>query len=76
MKNINHIVTGKSHEGFEAIDTTENKSGFFDLPVQKACNHPEHNPPQHICIPPGKGFRHICPKCKKATVIIPPQVSC
>lgn len=47
--------------------------GFFDLPQSKICNHPEHYPPNHICIPQGKGYRHVCPSCGKVTVIVPQQ---
>lgn len=49
-------------------------SGFFDLPIKRQCFHPGHNPPSHICIPPGKGYRHVCPKCGQVTVITPQQV--
>ena len=45
------------------------KSGFFDLPVQEICTHSEHNPPTHLHIPPGKGYRHFCPQCGKETIL-------
>ena len=51
------------------------ESGFFDLPVKEKCTHPGHNPPSHLYIPPGKGYRHVCPGCKKETILIPPQIS-
>jgi hypothetical protein len=41
------------------------KSGFFDLPESKICMHPEHEPPGMIHIPYGKGYRHVCPACKR-----------
>lgn len=44
---------------------TPQKSGFFDLPVQQTCRHPEHEPPSMLYIPPGKGYRHVCPGCGK-----------
>ncbi len=50
------------------------KSGFFDLQKQDTCHDSEHNPPTHIHIPQGKGYRHVCPSCGKETVIIPQQV--
>jgi hypothetical protein len=56
------------------LPDSEKKSGFFDLPQQDICRDKEHNPPSHICIPQGKGYRHVCPSCGKETVIIPPQV--
>lgn len=52
-----------------------NKSGYFDLPKQQICNHPEHNPPTHLYIPPGKGYKHICPGCGKEKTIIPIQIT-
>ena len=45
------------------------KSGFEDAPSSKRCRHPEHNPPNHLYIPPGKQYRHICPGCGKEMVI-------
>lgn len=60
----------------EKVFTNPKKSGFFDLPDHdKKCNHPEHEPPSHICIPTGKGYRHICPSCGKETILIPPQIT-
>jgi hypothetical protein len=49
--------------------------GFFDLPKQQTCNHPEHEAPKHLCIPQGKGYRHICPKCGRVQEIIPQQIT-
>lgn len=57
------------------MSETQKKSGFFDLPKKKTCNHPEHNPPTHLHIPQGQGYIHICPGCKKEKVIVPPQFS-
>jgi predicted RNA-binding Zn-ribbon protein involved in translation (DUF1610 family) len=45
------------------------KSGFEDLPEEKRCSHPGHNPPTHLCIPPGKQYRHICPACGEEKVL-------
>jgi hypothetical protein len=51
------------------------QSGFYDLPEDiKGCNDPHHNPPMHIYIPQGKGYRHICPSCGKVFNLIPPQI--
>jgi hypothetical protein len=50
-------------------------SGFFDLPKDKTCKHPEHKPPMHINIPQGKGYRHVCPACGAESVLIPPQIT-
>lgn len=77
MKNINHIVTGKSHEGIEQINIpdAEEKGGFFDLPLPKRCNDPRHDPPMHLYIPQGKGYIHICPTCGRKATLIPTQIS-
>jgi predicted RNA-binding Zn-ribbon protein involved in translation (DUF1610 family) len=53
----------------------QKQGGFFDLPKVQTCKSNEHNPPTHIHIPQGKGFKHICPACGKETIIIPPQIS-
>lgn len=44
-------------------------SGFRDAPKEKQCRHPEHQPPLHLYIPPGKEYVHICPQCKQRTVL-------
>ena len=51
------------------------QSGFFDLPQKRGCSHPSHNPPTHIVIPQGKGYRHVCPQCGHRVDIVPPQVT-
>jgi hypothetical protein len=53
----------------------EKKGGFFPLPQDKTCKHPEHKPPMHICIPQEQGYRHVCPGCGKVTDLIPPQIT-
>lgn len=50
-------------------------NGIFDLPTDKTCRHPEHNPPTGICIPQGKGYKHVCPGCGESRVLIPVQFS-
>jgi hypothetical protein len=60
---------------FPYFNTPNEKGGFFDLPNKKMCNHPEHNPPTHLHIPQGKGYKHLCPACKKSTIVIPPQIT-
>lgn len=51
----------------------EIKSTFFDLPPDQTCIHPEHEPPSGLYIPPGKGYRHVCPGCKTVKDLIPPS---
>ena len=55
----------------------DKQDGFFDLdlPLSNKCKHPSHEPPSMLYIPPGKGYRHICPNCGKITDLIPPQIS-
>lgn len=53
----------------------KNKSGFFDLPEINICKDSEHNPPTHLYIPPGKGYKHVCPSCNRVVYITPPQIS-
>ena len=52
----------------------EEEGGFFDLPKEETCNHVGHEPPKHLNIPPGKGYRHKCPGCGKLTEIRPLQI--
>lgn len=51
-----------------------NKSGFFDLPISTICRNPEHNPPTHLYIPPGKGYKHVCPGCGHVIILSSPTV--
>lgn len=52
----------------------KDKSGFFDLPQFENCTDPEHDPPTHLQIPQGKGYRHVCPSCGKTVIIKPLQI--
>ena len=54
---------------------TGKKGGFFKLEELQPCTSPQHNPPSHLYIPSGKGYRHVCPHCHKETIIKPLQVS-
>lgn len=39
----------------------------------QVCNHPEHNPPGLISLPPGI-YEHTCPRCgRKQTFIVRPN---
>lgn len=59
----------------ERLNKSEKQGGFFDLPKDARCKDKSHEPPTHIYIPQGKGYRHICPSCGKVTDLIPPQIS-
>jgi len=39
------------------------RGGFEDEEPIDICNHPGHNPPTMLWIPPGKRYRHVCPGC-------------
>ena len=55
---------------------SDSESGFFDLEDDiKRCTHPNHNPPSHMHIPQGKGYRHVCPGCGGVQNVIPLQIS-
>ena len=55
----------------EQIKKKRKKTGFYDIIDTKnhLCNSPFHNPPKHIYIPIGKGYRHECPVCGSITNI-------
>lgn len=76
MKHKNkQIQTGKSGDGIEFINTMKKSGGFFDLPKLRVCKSPEHEPPQYMVIPQGKGYKHVCPVCGETVIIIPQQYS-
>jgi len=52
-----------------------NKSGFFPLEQPSFCGHPEHEPPTHLYIPQGQGYRHVCPFCGKEQVLIQTKIT-
>ena len=58
-----------------SLKIEENESGFFPLNNYNICTHPSHDPPSNLHIPQGKGYRHICPSCRKEVIIIPKQIS-
>lgn len=68
------IKTGNISDAIQNIKTGEN-GGFFDLPTDNMCKDKEHNPPQYLHIPQGKGYRHVCPSCGKQQIVIPPQIT-
>ena len=51
------------------------KGGFFDLPLSQHCTHPQHRFPTMLYIPPGKGYRHVCPGCGKEQIAVGSQYS-
>lgn len=82
MKDLFKQMENQKDDFFQQIAEMvkpKKQGGFFDLPKTDSnignCKSNEHNPPSHLHIPQGKGFKHICPACGKQTVIIPPQIS-
>ena len=54
----------KETEGFKLPYENQSRLEDEDTGWKKHfCNHPSHNPPTHIYIPPGKIFIHVCPAC-------------
>lgn len=63
-------------------DRIPQKGGFFPLPKfpdkkleEDTCNSTEHDPPKYLHIPQGQGYKHVCPRCGKVQVVIPPQIT-
>lgn len=69
------IKTGNITEAIQNIDTRKKEGGFFDLPKDKTCIDKEHNPPRHMVIPQGQGYKHVCPSCGEVQIVIPPQIT-
>ena len=46
-----------------------------DNEFEKVCKNPEHNPPQHIFLKPGK-YKWKCPECGNEIVFKVSGVSC
>ena len=49
----------------------EQETIFTDV---KICRSPEHYPPTHLYLDPGK-YEHACPACGKKTIFTVPIVS-
>jgi len=72
MRNFENIILDLIGEQAE-----KKESGFFDLPKMytDACRHREHNPPGHMVIPRGQGYRHVCPGCGAVRILMPHQIT-
>lgn len=51
------------------FELPKQQSGMFELTKQEVCLDPSHNPPTHMVIPYGYGYRHVCPRCNKVQII-------
>ena len=49
--------------------------GYYDLPGTKPCLDPAHEPPTHLYIPPGKGYRHVCRSCGNTRLLFSSAVT-
>ena len=52
----------------ERIGDLENNYSY-----ENDCLHPEHRPPMHIVLKPGK-YKNTCPECKKETYFTVPNI--
>jgi hypothetical protein len=54
------------------IGEKKRQGGFRRIDVEpwgaKPCHHPEHNPPGHIVLPPGR-YEYTCPGCGRVTIV-------
>ena len=71
---LNHPPVIPQGDGW--FEQKNQKPGFFDLPKHQVCSHYAHNPPSHLYIPPGQGYRHICPGCGHVTVMTCQVITC
>lgn len=46
-----------------------------EVKTGRACLHPEHDPPMHIVLKPGR-YRYTCPACGDDRVVVVPNVRC
>lgn len=58
------------------METNEKLPGYFKLPEPRTCTNPFHTPPMHIYVPPGMGYRHICPACGRVQEIYGSHITC
>ena len=49
-----------------------NSPGYRD--VKMPCKDVMHQPPQHLYIPPGKIYVHVCPTCGYTVTIKSPDI--
>lgn len=70
---INTIRIFREYEGpNDSFGGSLKKGGtrkIADLPKQKTCRHPEHNPAGHIVREPGV-YEHECPGCGNTSTFI------
>jgi len=72
MSNLRGSYTDEDWEKLlnEIKADKEKQSGFFDLDKNTICTDNQHNPPSHLLVPPGKGYKHVCPGCGQIKIIV------
>ena len=73
MGNLKESCTDEEWDNIPS-ELAKTKSHFFNLTEIPKCQDVEHNPPSHLHIPQGQGYKHVCPSCGKVTKLIPPQI--
>lgn len=68
---IDAITGGPKIKDLEKRINEMEESGFIEDPYfdKTRCMDLSHNPPTHLCIPPGKIYVHVCPRCKQKTTM-------
>lgn len=72
LSEVNRCAWHVQHAGKHEMWRT---SRFIDLPKVEGCKDLAHEPPTHLCIPQGKCYIHVCPRCGAEKILMPPQVS-
>lgn len=44
--------------------------------IDRICTSPQHQPPSHLYIPPGKIHIHVCPSCGQETPMMGKRIIC
>lgn len=75
MSIVEEMLEKVGKKGDSDMYNSKSESGYFDLPTEVKCNDRSHNPPSHLHIPYGKGYRHVCPRCKNVIIITSPNIT-
>jgi hypothetical protein len=70
-------TTAFDHDATLSTSAHSEGDGLFPLPKgdrafmaePETCRHPHHNPPSHLHVPEGHGYRHTCPGCGGVRII-------
>jgi hypothetical protein len=64
------------HYNFQTANSIPPNAGMIDKNIRPRCNHPNHNPPTHLYIPPDKLYVHVCPACNHQQTISGIDITC